>query len=93
MLCMAADWVHLKLLLYAIGSGNIGKDNVKHLHGQWRAHLRSFGAPLGSTLLLPTACPLPSIGKTIWERQWMKRSMDLSSMGYSCARALPPYGL
>lgn len=56
MLCMAADWVHLKLLLYAIGSGNIGKDNVKHLHGQWRAHMRSFGAPLSAP---PARLPLP----------------------------------
>lgn len=53
MLCMAADWVHLKMLLYAIGSGNIGHDNVKNLHSQWRAHLRSFGAPLGVLLSPP----------------------------------------
>lgn len=58
MLCMAADWVHLKLLLYAIGSGNIGKDNVKHLHSQWRTHMRSFGAPLGAPLLPPPPPPL-----------------------------------
>lgn len=55
MLCQAADWVHLKMLLYAIGSGNIGSDNVKNLHSQWRAHLRSFGAPLGALLTCP-AC-------------------------------------
>jgi hypothetical protein len=44
--CMAADWVHLKLLLYASGSGAIRPENVRSLHVQWQAHLRTFGAPL-----------------------------------------------
>jgi hypothetical protein len=49
MVAMAADWVHLKLLLYAIGSGTIGPENVRSLHVQWRNHLRSFGAHLGAS--------------------------------------------
>lgn len=47
-LCLAADWVHLKLLLYAIGSGTIRPENVKSLHTQWKSHTRSFGAPLSA---------------------------------------------
>eukprot|EP00892_Ulva_mutabilis_P008472 jgi/Ulvmu1/5998/UM026_0122.1 len=63
MLCMAADWVHLKMLLYAIGSGNIGQDNVKNLHSQWRAHLRSFGAPL----------PEAHASLQSWHYEWLQR--------------------
>ena len=56
-LCMAADWVHLKLLLYAIGSGALRPENVRSLHAQWRAHTRSFGAPLSAP---PRACCDPT---------------------------------
>lgn len=56
-LCMAADWVHLKLLLYAIGSGALRPENVRSLHAQWRAHARSFGAPLSAP---PPACSDPT---------------------------------
>lgn len=47
-LCLAADWVHLKLLLYAIGSGTVTADNMRTLHAQWAAHMRTFGQPLGA---------------------------------------------
>jgi hypothetical protein len=46
-LCLAADWLHLKLLLYAIGSGTVTNDNMQALHQQWTAHLRTFGPELG----------------------------------------------
>ena len=46
--CMSADWVHLKLLLYAIGSGNVGADNRRDIEKQWAAHMQCFGAALGA---------------------------------------------
>ena len=55
-LLMAADWIHFKLLLYAIGSGSVTADNMKQLRAQWLAHVRSFGAPFGA----PQACQ-PSV--------------------------------
>jgi hypothetical protein len=55
-LCMVADWMHLKLLLYAIGSDTLGVKNVEALQKQWATHMFCFGEPLGVHPCI--ACPL-----------------------------------
>ena len=47
-ICVAADWVHFKRLLYAIGSGHVTGDNMSALHEQWASHARAFFPPLGA---------------------------------------------
>ena len=49
-LLMAADWVHLKLLLYAIGSGQVTREHMAALAALWASHLLVFAAPIGASL-------------------------------------------
>lgn len=48
--CMVADLVQLKLLLYAIGSGKVDAGSVKAAMIPWWTHVQTFMAPLGMLL-------------------------------------------
>ena len=68
-LLMAADWVHFKLLLYAIGSGSVTADNMKNLRAQWVSHVQCFGPRFGAALPLAL---LPDWWQVLWQRRSCK---------------------
>jgi hypothetical protein len=69
---MVADLVHLKLLLYAIGSGKVDAEHVTAAMIPWWTHVQTFMVPL-------SASPLN------WEVQINYSSLKPSSSSVMCA--------
>jgi hypothetical protein len=91
-LFMAADWIHLKLLLYAIGNGPVMVENMRNLRNQWVSHIRVFGPPLGAFGTSSSCDKCPQLAKwqqgaRVYAHSCLLPSHSLSWMDTMCATA------